>query len=119
MVQVHDSRARLSMDRPDALWAAIGVPGGMFAVACVIDPSVEGYPSLRESDFRDVEMCKTQSWWNLVEALAIGVLGSSSAAKEFLASFQERPKGYANKSSMARAVRWANLSCSVVLQSRM
>lgn len=81
-------------------------------MACVIDPAVQNYPDLKNSDFRDVDMCKMQSWWNLVEALAIGVLGSSQAAKEFLTSFQERPKGSANKSSMARAVRWVACSYS-------
>lgn len=95
----------LHKDQPRELRAALRRPGGMFAVAKVIEPAVADYYLLQDDDFRDLDACKTQSWWDLVEGLAVGVLGSKAKTADFLKSFQEPSRKSAVKSSMARAVR--------------
>lgn len=95
----------LNKDRPRELRDALRRPGGMFAVAKIVEPMVTDYYELQEDDFRDVDACKIRSWWNLVEGLAAGVFDSRERAQEFLRGFQKFGKKSIVKLNMASAVR--------------
>ncbi|GMH46000.1 hypothetical protein BSKO_13964 [Bryopsis sp. KO-2023] len=109
---IESLEGKLSIDRPQELWQALN-EGGMRAVACVIVPAVKSFPAVLDDNFRNCDLCKTLSWWDAVEAMALGVLGSKEKVGEFFAPFRSR-----SPNALANAIRKLRLTLDMAPVSR-